>query len=71
MRRKPSDRSAPPGFDPRGKTLTFAQKRIQAIREKRAAKEEKEKYEKIAEKMHKKRVERLKRREKRNKLLNS
>ncbi|KAK0657224.1 hypothetical protein B0T16DRAFT_401213 [Cercophora newfieldiana] len=47
------------------------QKRITALMEKRAAKEEKERYEKMAEKMHKKRVERLKRKEKRNKLLNS
>ncbi|KAF2207855.1 hypothetical protein CERZMDRAFT_101881 [Cercospora zeae-maydis SCOH1-5] len=46
-------------------------RRIQAIKDKRAAKEEKERYEKMAEKMHKKRVERLKRREKRNKLLKS
>ncbi|CRG89900.1 hypothetical protein PISL3812_06939 [Talaromyces islandicus] len=44
---------------------------IQAIKERRAAKEEKERYEKMAEKMHHKRVERRKRREKRNKLLNS
>jgi hypothetical protein len=47
------------------------QRRIQAIKDKRAAKEEKERYEKMAEKMHRRRVERLKRREKRNKLLNS
>ncbi len=47
------------------------QRRIQAIKDKRAAKEEKERYEKMAEKMHAKRVERLKRREKRNKLLKS
>lgn len=47
------------------------QSRIQAIKDKRAAKEEKERYEKMAEKMHAKRVERLKRREKRNKLLKS
>ncbi len=47
------------------------QRRIQAIKDKKAAKEEKERYEKMAEKMHKKRVERLKRREKRNKLLKS
>ena len=52
--------------------LTFhPQRRIQAIKDKRAAKEEKERYAKMAEKMHKKRVERLKRREKRNKLLKS
>ncbi|KAM0802445.1 hypothetical protein BDR22DRAFT_844605 [Usnea florida] len=47
------------------------QRRIQAIKDKRAAKEEKLRYEKMAEKMHAKRVERLKRREKRNKLLKS
>lgn len=47
------------------------QRRITAIKDKRAAKEEKERYEKMAEKMHRKRVERLKRREKRNKLLKS
>ena len=47
------------------------QRRIQAIKDKRAAKEERERYEKLAEKMHRKRVERLKRREKRNKLLKS
>ncbi|KJZ76723.1 rRNA-processing protein cgrA [Hirsutella minnesotensis 3608] len=47
------------------------QQRIEAIREKRAKKEERERYEKMAEKMHRKRVERLKRKEKRNKLLNS
>lgn len=47
------------------------QRRIQAIKDKRAAKEEKERYERMAEKMHAKRVERLKRREKRNKLLKS
>ncbi|KAK3177441.1 rRNA-processing protein cgr1 [Lecanicillium sp. MT-2017a] len=47
------------------------QKRIDAIREKRAKKEEKERYDKMAEKMHRKRVERLKRKEKRNKLINS
>ena len=46
-------------------------RRIQAIKDKRAAKEEKERYEKMAEKMHRKRVERLKRREKRNKMLKS
>ncbi|KAI4122020.1 MAG: hypothetical protein LQ347_006653 [Umbilicaria vellea] len=46
-------------------------RRIQAIKDKRAAKEERERYEKMAEKMHRKRVERLKRREKRNKLLKS
>ncbi|KAK5663481.1 hypothetical protein OQA88_3911 [Cercophora sp. LCS_1] len=47
------------------------QRRITALKDKRAAKEEKERYEKMAEKMHKKRVERLKRKEKRNKLINS
>ncbi|KAI1844260.1 hypothetical protein JX265_010318 [Neoarthrinium moseri] len=47
------------------------QRRVQAIKDKRAAKEERERYEKMAEKMHKKRVERLKRKEKRNKLINS
>lgn len=47
------------------------QRRMQVIKDKRAAKEEKERYEKMAEKMHAKRVERLKRREKRNKLLKS
>lgn len=51
--------------------LFFVQRRIQAIRDRRAAKEEKLRYEKMAEKMHRKRVERLKRREKRNKVLNS
>lgn len=53
-------------------TLTRSlQRHIQAIKDRRAAKEEKERYEKMAEKMHKKRVERRRRREKRNKLLNS
>ncbi|OKL58582.1 hypothetical protein UA08_06280 [Talaromyces atroroseus] len=47
------------------------QRHIQAIKDRRAAKEEKERYEKMAEKMHRKRVERKRRREKRNKLLNS
>lgn len=46
-------------------------RRIQAIKDRRAAKEEKERYAKMEEKMHKKLVERRKRREKRNKLLNS
>ena len=55
-------------FMPRG-ILTEFQKRIQAIKDKRAAKVEKERYEKMAEKMHRKRVERLRRREKRNKML--
>jgi rRNA-processing protein CGR1 len=47
------------------------QRRIEAIRTKRAAKEERERYQKMGEKMHKKRVERLKRREKRNAMLKS
>lgn len=47
------------------------QRRIQAIKDKRAAKEERERYEKLAEKMHIKRVERLRRKEKRNKMLKS
>jgi len=47
------------------------QRRIQAIKDKRAAKEERERYELMAAKMHAKRVERLKRREKRNKMLKS
>ena len=47
------------------------QRRIQAIKDKRAAKEEKARYEKLAETMHRKRVERLKRKEKRNKMLKS
>jgi rRNA-processing protein CGR1 len=51
--------------------LTALQRRIQAIKDKRAVKEEKARYEKMAETMHKKRVERLKRREKRNKMLKS
>lgn len=46
-------------------------RRIQAIKDRRKAKEEKERYEKMAEKMHRKLVERRRRREKRNKLLNS
>ncbi|KAJ9615678.1 rRNA-processing protein cgr1 [Cladophialophora chaetospira] len=46
-------------------------RRIQAIKDRRKAKEEKERYDKMAEKMHKKLVERRKRREKRNKLLKS
>ncbi|MCJ1480234.1 rRNA-processing protein cgr1 [Schaereria dolodes] len=44
---------------------------IQAVKDKRAAKEEKARYEKMAEKMHAKRVERVRRREKRNKMLRS
>ena len=51
--------------------MTDVQRRIQAIKDRRAAKEEKLRYEVMAEKMHKKRVERRRRREKRNKLLNS
>ncbi|KUJ11282.1 uncharacterized protein LY89DRAFT_689167 [Mollisia scopiformis] len=47
------------------------QRRITALRDKRAAKEEKARYEKLAETMHRKRVERLKKKEKRNKLLKS
>lgn len=47
------------------------QAKVQAIKDKRAAKAEKERYQKLAEKMHRKRVERLKRREKRNKMLKS
>ncbi|USP77009.1 uncharacterized protein yc1106_04283 [Curvularia clavata] len=47
------------------------QRRIEAIKTKRAAKEERERFAKMEEKMHKRRVERLKRKEKRNKLLNS
>lgn len=47
------------------------QRRIQALKDKRAAKEEKARYEKLAETMHRKRVERLKRKEKRNKMLKS
>ncbi|KAI7475452.1 hypothetical protein KC351_g10070 [Hortaea werneckii] len=47
------------------------QRRIQAIKDKRAAKEERERYEQMAAKMHAKRVERLKRWEKRNKMLKS
>ncbi len=49
----------------------WLQRRIQAIKDRRAAKEEKERYERLAAKMHQKRVERLKRREKRNKRLKS
>lgn len=46
-------------------------RRVQAIKDRRKAKEEKERYEKMAEKMHRKIVERRKRREKRNTLLKS
>ena len=49
----------------------WMQRKIQAIKDKRAAKEEKERYELLAAKMHAKRVERLRRREKRNKMLKS
>lgn len=53
-------------------TLPFlAQRRIQAIKDKRAAKEEKARFAILAEKMHAKRLARLKRKEKRNKMLNS
>lgn len=44
-------------------------RRVQAIKDRRKAKEEKERYEKMAERMHRKVVERRKKREKRNKLL--
>jgi len=47
------------------------QRRVQAIKDKRAAKEERERFAKMEEKMHRKRVERLKRREKRNRMLKS
>jgi rRNA-processing protein CGR1 len=47
------------------------QRKVQAIKDKRAAKEEKERYELLAAKMHAKRVDRLRRREKRNKMLKS
>jgi len=47
------------------------QRRIQAIKDKRSAREEKERFAKMEEKMHRKRVERLRRREKRNKVLKS
>ncbi|KXL47174.1 hypothetical protein M433DRAFT_151917 [Acidomyces richmondensis BFW] len=46
-------------------------RRVQAIKDKRAAKEERERFAKMEEKMHRKRVERLKRREKRNRMLKS
>ncbi|OBT66416.1 hypothetical protein VE03_04856 [Pseudogymnoascus sp. 23342-1-I1] len=46
-------------------------RRITALKDKRAAKEEKARYEKLAETMHRKRVERLKRKEKRNKMIKS
>jgi rRNA-processing protein CGR1 len=47
------------------------QRKVQAIKDKRAAKEEKDRYALLAAKMHAKRVERLRRREKRNKMLKS
>lgn len=53
------------------RTSNSVQRRVEAIRTKRAAKEERERFAKMEEKMHKKRVERLKRREKRNKMLAS
>ncbi|KAA8616674.1 rRNA processing protein CgrA [Pyrenophora tritici-repentis] len=49
----------------------LAARRVEAIKTKRAAKEERERFAKMEEKMHKRRVERLKRREKRNKMLKS
>jgi rRNA-processing protein CGR1 len=51
--------------------LIVVQRRVDAIKTKRAAKEERERFAKMEEKMHKRRVERLKRREKRNKMLKS
>lgn len=51
--------------------LTTQQRRVDAIKTKRAAKEERERFAKMEEKMHKRRVERLKRKEKRNKMLKS
>lgn len=47
------------------------QARVQAIKDKRAAKAERERFEKMAETMHRRRVERVRRREKRNKALKS
>jgi hypothetical protein len=47
------------------------QRKVQAIKDKRAAKEEKDRYALLAAKMHAKRVDRLRRREKRNKMLKS
>jgi rRNA-processing protein CGR1 len=55
----------------RGMLLIYSQRRITALKEKRAKKEEKARYEKLAETMHRKRVERLKRKEKRNKMIKS
>jgi rRNA-processing protein CGR1 len=54
-----------------GLLLIYLQRRITALKDKRAAKEEKARYEKLAETMHRKRVERLKRKEKRNKMIKS
>ncbi|KAL9581597.1 MAG: hypothetical protein Q9203_005825 [Teloschistes exilis] len=75
-RQNPRGRWGAKGFgkmDGKGEVanVLIVQRRIQAIRDRRAAKEEKERYEKMAERMHRKRVERVKRREKRNKLLKS
>ncbi|CAG99523.1 Cgr1 [Kluyveromyces lactis] len=42
---------------------------IQALKERRAKKEEQERYDRLAAKMHAKKVDRLRRREKRNKAL--
>ena len=47
------------------------QRRIQAIKDKRAAKEERQRFVEMEAKMHRKRVERFKKKAKRNKLLNS
>lgn len=46
-------------------------RRVQAIKDRRKAKEEKERYEKMAEKMGRRMVERRRRRERRNGLLKS
>jgi rRNA-processing protein CGR1 len=46
-------------------------RRVQAIKDSRAAREEKERYENMAEKMHRKVVERKRRREKSNRSLES
>lgn len=45
------------------------ERRIQGIKDRRAAKEERERFQRMEEKMHRKRVERVKRREGRNKKL--
>ena len=71
MRKRKSDKCDVNSTKTHAALTNDFQRRIQAIKDKRAAKEEKERYEKMAEKMHRKRVERLKRREKRNKLLKS